>query len=228
MYRERASGLAGAVVWERTGLAEVSTQRVLPDGCLDLIWGDGTLLVAGPDTTAFLATAAPGTAFAGLRFAPGIGPTLFGVPGSELRNRRVPLADLWPGPDVRRLTEQVAAATDPGVELERIAAGRLDRNGAPDSVTAGIVGQLRSGRSVSATAEAVGLGQRRMHRHCLTAFGYGPKMLARILRMTRAVAMARAGTPFATVAAVGGYSDQAHLSREVKALAGVPLGQLVS
>jgi AraC-like DNA-binding protein len=44
--------------------------------------------------------------------------------------------------------------------------------------------------------------------------------------MNRALAMARTGTPFATVAAVAGYADQAHLSREVKALAGVPLSEL--
>jgi hypothetical protein len=28
--------------------------RVLPDGCMDLIWMDGRVMVAGPDTTASL------------------------------------------------------------------------------------------------------------------------------------------------------------------------------
>ena len=72
----------------------------------------------------------------------------------------------------------------------------------------------------------MGLNERRLHRRCLAAFGYGPKTLARILRMNRAVDLARAGTPFATVAVAAGYADQAHLARDVRALAGVPLGLL--
>ena len=66
-----------------------------------------------------------------------------------------------------------------------------------------------------------------MHRRSLAAFGYGPKTLARILRFQRALALARAGTPLAEVAVRSGYADQAHLAREVRALAGVPLGRLM-
>jgi AraC-like DNA-binding protein len=46
--------------------------------------------------------------------------------------------------------------------------------------------------------------------------------------LERALHLARSGTPLATVAAVSGYADQPHLSREVRALAGVPMGVLVS
>jgi AraC-like DNA-binding protein len=53
-------------------------------------------------------------------------------------------------------------------------------------------------------------------------------LLARVLRLQRAVALARTGSPFAAVSADSGYADQAHLSREVKALAGVPLGALIT
>ncbi len=45
--------------------------------------------------------------------------------------------------------------------------------------------------------------------------------------MNRALDSARAGRPYAEVAAETGYADQAHLAREVKALAGVPLGALL-
>ena len=65
-------------------------------------------------------------------------------------------------------------------------------------------------------------------RRSNAAFGYGPKTLARVFRMQRAVGLARSGSPFATVSAEVGYADQAHLAREVRALAGVPLGELVS
>jgi hypothetical protein len=46
--------------------------------------------------------------------------------------------------------------------------------------------------------------------------------------MQRAVGLARSGTSPATTAVLAGYADQAHLSRDVKALAGVPLGVLLA
>ncbi len=52
-------------------------------------------------------------------------------------------------------------------------------------------------------------------------------MLARVLRLVRALELARGGMPYAAVAARAGYADQAHLAREVKALAGAPLGVIV-
>ncbi|MGH3680741.1 MAG: AraC family transcriptional regulator, partial [Natronosporangium sp.] len=60
----------------------------------------------------------------------------------------------------------------------------------------------------------------------LAAFGYGPKLLARILRFRHATGLAAAGLRFAEVAAVAGYADQAHLAREVRELSGVPLRTL--
>jgi AraC-like DNA-binding protein len=195
---------------------------------MDLLWMDGELLVAGPDTTAYVTTLHPGAVNIGLRFAPGSGPAVVGVPASELRDLRVPLAELWPAADVRRLTDQVAAAADPAAALEEIAAGRLRRADPPDPAVTGIVTGLRAGRPVARIAWDAGLGERQLHRRCLAAFGYGPKTLGRILRMNRALAMARTGTSFATVAVAAGYADQAHLAREVKALAGAPLRTLLT
>jgi AraC-like DNA-binding protein len=228
MYRERTSRLAGAVVWQRTATAADPAQRVLPDGCMDLIWADGHLLVAGPDTVAHVATGPAHAGYTGIRFAPGTGPRIAGVPANEVRNRRVPLTELWPAAQARRLAEQLAAATDPAVALERAAAERLRAAGPSDEAMTWIVDRLRAQTPVAAIAEESGLGERRLHRRSLAAFGYGPKTLGRILRMNRALSMARAGTPFATVAFANGYADQAHLAREVKALAGVPLSMLTS
>ncbi|MGH3823945.1 MAG: helix-turn-helix domain-containing protein [Pseudonocardiaceae bacterium] len=90
-----------------------------------------------------------------------------------------------------------------------------------------VLRQLRAGSSVAMTADALGWTERTLHRRCLEAFGYGPSVLRRILRFRMALRLAGKGVPFAVTAARSGYADQAHLAREVGALAGVPLGQLV-
>ena len=197
-YREQPSRLPGAVTWQRV-LSAPAAGRVLPDGCTDLMWVDGTLVVAGPDTTAYLG-GDPGP-YAGLRFAPGDGPAFFGLPASELRDQRVPLADIWPSALVRRLTDRVTAATDRCAALEEVA---FDLMGPTDPTVTAITSALAAGASVASTAALVDMGERRLHRHCLAAFGYGPKTLGRILRMDRALDMARAGSAFADVAAALG------------------------
>ncbi|MDJ0340725.1 helix-turn-helix transcriptional regulator [Streptomyces sp. H10-C2] len=238
MYRERSSRVAGAVLWTRTvGAGDGGPYRVLPDGCMDVIWSDGQLIVTGPDTRAHVAETPAGARFAGLRFAPGTGPGVLGVPAYELRDLRVPLDALWPGGTARRIAERIDDAADPGTALEEAVAGnglgygygygQGREAGTADPLPAATAARLASGGSVASVAKAAGLGERQLHRRCLAAFGYGPKMLARVLRLQRALELARRGTPFAEVAVVAGYADQAHLAREVKALAGVPLGELI-
>ncbi|MFH8655526.1 DUF6597 domain-containing transcriptional factor [Streptomyces afghaniensis] len=226
MYVERASRLSGAVVWsnapERDGAA-----RVLPDGCMDLLWHEGRLLVAGPDTHAYLTDGETGT-WAGVRFYPGTAPALLGVPAHELRDRRVELADLWRASEVRRLAARVNAAADPASGLEDLALRQAAGADPPDPLLRQVVTALGAGRPVAATADELGLGARQLHRRSLTAFGYGPKTLARILRLRRALALARRGVPFADTAARAGYADQAHLARDVRELAGLPLGELLA
>lgn len=233
MYRERPSSAhPGVTVWTRgTGAVPDQPARILPDGCLDLIWTDGALLVAGPDTYAHVMRDTADSYFAGLRFAPGTGPQLLGIPASELRDQRVPLAAVWSAPEVRRLEGRIAAAGESieaaAAALEHAGTDRLRAAGPPDPVTRAVTRGLAAGTSVAETARAIGLSDRQLHRRSLAAYGYGPKTLAKILRFTRALDLARAGTDFAAVAAVTGYSDQAHLARDVRQLAGVSLSALL-
>jgi len=222
MYLEWASKLPHVVAWRSVVPPGGPPKRILPDGCLDVIWQDGTVFVAGPDTTAQLPSPPSRTSrlFA-LRFAAGTGPAVLGVPADEITDRRVALDDLLSGAEVRRLAE----AADPMAALEAFA---LRRWHDPDRAMVAVAAGARAGRPVGAIADDCGLSPRHLHRRCKTAFGYGPKTLARILRLQAAVALARAGRPFADVSATAGYADQAHLSREVRALAGVPLGQLIT
>jgi AraC-like DNA-binding protein len=228
VYFERRSLVAPLTVWTRT-VDTSRTGRVLPDGCMDLIWSGDDLIVAGPDTRAHVVVDEPGARYTAVRCAPGTGPTLFGTPADELRDRRVPLSDVWAERDVRELAERIAAAADPAACLEAAAAERLraaDREA--DRFAALVVDRLRVGADVASVADTVNLSERQFRRRSLTAFGYGPKTLARILRLDRALGLAHQGIPAARVAAHAGYADQAHLSRDVKALAGVPLRTLLN
>ncbi|MFJ6937757.1 helix-turn-helix domain-containing protein [Streptomyces sp. NPDC101132] len=220
MYQERASRvLPGAVVW-RAERGDGPAAPVLPDGCMDLLWADGRLWVAGTDTRPHSTGDVTAARFAGLRLPPGTAPALLGVPAHALVDLRVPLADLLPGVRLRD-----GERTGPGAAraLEALGARLAAAAPPPDPLAAGIVAHLRAGHSVARTADAVGLGARQLHRRSRDAFGYGPKTLARVLRLRRALALARTGMPAAEIAYAVGCADQAHLAREVRELAGTTL-----
>jgi AraC-like DNA-binding protein len=210
-------------------MAAAGDTRVLPDGCMDLIWSSWVgLFVAGPDTTAQFGRSSVGERFVGLRFPPGVGPAVFGVAAHELTDRSVGLSAIWSDRVVRSLASRVADdLAGAGDLLDAVAAARLDTRGGPDPAGAAIARALAAGWSVAATANAVGLSPRHLQRRSRDLFGYGPKTLARILRMRRALGLVRAGTPAAAAAAEAEYADQPHLAREVRALAGVPLAALL-
>lgn len=202
-------------------------QRVLPDGCMDLILSGAELLVAGPDTGAFLAHQEPGQTVTGLRFRPGAAPWLIGVPAAAVRDNRVPLAELNPTM-ARRATALIEAGMVPEQALSGAVRAALTTDGLPEPGLGQAVRLLGAGSGVAATADTLGWTSRSLHRRAMEAFGYGPTTLRRILRFRAACRLAWRGVPAAEVAVLSGYADQAHLSREVRALAGVPLGQLLA
>ena len=231
-YDERPSALEGATVWTR--VADGSASSVLPDGCMDLIWDGDAVIVAGPDTGPHVAWAAAGTSFVALRFQSGIGPAVLGVPAHAVRDQRLLLADVaaaalgqgrWGRDDVARIEERLHAAAHPVDVLEAVATERLGISAA-DPIARPVLQLIDAGRSVAEIAVAVGLSERQLHRRSLVAFGYGPKVLTRILRLQRALLLVRRGRSFAAAAAEAGYADQAHLAREGRALTGGPLSAL--
>ena len=96
--------------WSRsTADGPPRTYRIVPDGCVDLIWTGSTLFVAGPDTQAQLATAGAGIMHGG-RFRPGVAPALFGMPAAELTDSRPALSELDRVRFADRLPDDLAAA----------------------------------------------------------------------------------------------------------------------
>jgi len=204
------------------------TGRVLPDACIDIIWDGVSVFVAGPDTGPVPITPAPGSGYGGLRFLPGRAPAFLGVPASDLLDARVPLADLWGRAAGDRLTDRLAGTISPeaaaGV-LDNAVAERARTAPAPDPIITGLVGifgtERTGGGQVQLASQIMSVGERRLHRRCRAAVGYGPKTLDRVLRFQRARRLALSAGSLAMLAAVAGYADQAHLSREARRLAGM-------
>ncbi|HET6710106.1 helix-turn-helix domain-containing protein [Amycolatopsis sp.] len=372
MYEEaapprRLSGVARCV-WRS---ASEGPKRIVPDGCVDLVRGEGAVFVAGPDTAAWSSVTRPGEVLSGVRLIPGLAAAVLGVAADEVRDRRVPLAELWgrcsaerlaegevslvaevaerlseaPPPDevdaavaelIARLDKGAARVGDAAAELSRAGVGGAGARGAaaggvlfggavadgapfggagrgipaplgsegaqsslapPSAATSGgptfgeaAFGEATSGRAAfggpefgaatsggpafgrpvfgrpvfgaaasgtaafgeaafsaatsggaaSGGATSGGSGpadlvaarvedpalpaavsERRLRRRFVQAVGYGPATYLRVSRFQRAVALAPRAPNLAALAAAAGYADQAHLSRDCRALTGL-------
>jgi AraC-like DNA-binding protein len=82
--------------------------------------------------------------------------------------------------------------------------------------------------SVTDVAAECGVSRTALTRRFERAVGITPKVASRLMRFERAAALITSGTDLATVAALAGYSDQSHLTREVRAFTGNTPGELVA
>jgi AraC-like DNA-binding protein len=144
----------------------------------------------------------------------------------ELGNRVVELSDLL-GSDAERWAERLSATrgwADRFTLLDQLLADRMAAGPVPSREVAMAWRTMRrAGGAVRVADLAEDAG--RSHRHLAAQFrdqvGPTPKTAARILRYERAARLLARGdmTP-AQVAAVCGYADQPHLTREFARLAG--------
>jgi AraC-like DNA-binding protein len=228
-YVERPASGALSCTW--TADVGGDPRRLIPDACLDLLWIDtGRFVLCGPETSAWTFALPTGTTAVGVRFKPGVAASVLGIDVSELRNTRVPIADLWGDGPARRLGEQLWDAGTPAARVALLERVVREQDGAIDPVAMEVADHVGS-TGVTGLAATVGLSERQLLRRCTSAFGYGPATLARILRLQRFLALARrhgTGVPLARLAFAAGYADQPHLSREVRAIAGVTAAAVVS
>jgi AraC-like DNA-binding protein len=219
-------------VWTNAADAADHVERVLPDGCADVVWIDGDgIVVAGPATREVLVDIPAGAAAVGVRFGPGAAGAALGVAAHELRDRTVALEDVW-GSEASELAERLAAAPRakrPAV-LAAAVARRLDGARAPDPIVTRASALLGRGLAVTAASREVALTDRHLRRRFHEAVGYGPKTLQRVLRLRRFLALAESapGPDLARVAVEAGYADQPHLTRECAELTGLPPAALLA
>ena len=206
-----------ACTWEQIEPA-ARELRIVPDACVDLIWSGEELSIAGPDTRARVVALAPGTRFVGVRLRPGVAGAVLRVPASELCNCTADAAEVVGYEVAAPLLEALAGGGDPHALLLQAVLERGVR--APDPLVRAAVAALGQPRArVSLVAAELGVSARQLQRLVSSAAGYGPKLLARILRFQRLQALAPA--PLLELALEAGYADQAHMTAEVGLLAGL-------
>lgn len=223
-YREFSAptGLQSVVacLWRNDTLVD-GTQRVVPDGCVDLVWlGEGPPLVVGPDTGPVL-WEPTGVPTCGVRLRQGAAGDVLGLPASAVRDLQVPLTEVWPEAGV--LSEQVATAGDTAESLRLLAGAVLHRRATPDPLATAAARRLADREiRVADLAVELGVGERQLHRRVTAAVGYAPKTLARVARLRRLVGSDEASTmSLADQALAAGYASQAHMTDEVHRLTGV-------
>lgn len=218
--------------WLRRAETGSGSTLILPDGCVDLVWRDGKLVVAGLDRRARPSPIRPGETIVGLRLRPGVAGAVLGIPASEVLDEHPALEDV-----VDRRAHGLAerlAETDDEVEafqlLEGLIVARL-QEGAPDALVLAATRRLGfPGSRVDWLADALGISDRQLRRRFHAAVGYGPKTLDRVLRfrrfVSRAPAVAAREGDLARIAADLGYADQAHMTRDCLRLSGLTPTQL--
>jgi AraC-like DNA-binding protein len=219
-------------LWTQTivGSRGAYEHRVLPDACIDIVLiRDEAPMLVGPWDVPLLARLKVGTSITGARLRPGRASCLLGMPASELLNQAIPIADAKGAMQRMRLEEvdeQPNAAARGSALVQVLSAAVEGFTPLDQAVLAGIrwLSHHPHGR-IAQLSRWIGISERQLHRRFLAAVGYGPKMFQSVLRFQRLLKTAREkGTEqtLADLAASAGCADQAHMTREVHRLAGLP------
>jgi AraC-like DNA-binding protein len=203
-------------------------RRVLPDGCLDLVWLGDELVVAGQSSRAFLVGSTSREPRVGVRPRIGAGHAVLGHGANDLLDISPSAADVWRHGDL--LAERVALASSPRDKLavltdEMAARVRAARPVDPD-VRFAVTTLATPGARVADAGRH--LSQRQLRRRFETAVGYSPKALAGVLRLQRFLRLARTVPRLADLAQAAGYADQSHLGRETLRLTGLTPAALLA
>jgi AraC-like DNA-binding protein len=154
---------------------------------------------------------------------------LLGVPLREVARRIVALDALLADADVARL-RACDTWDERFAQLDALLLARLEGAAPPRPDVAYAWSRLLEtdgAVSVAQLCAELGCSRRHLSARFGDEVGLGPKAVARIMRFRRAMALLgepRATRSLAEVAAASGFADQAHLTREFRAMAGVTPG----
>ena len=212
----------------------VTVQPTLPDGCIDVLTvDDGPLHVMGPETVRADHVVPGGTSIVGVRLRPGVAARVFGRGVAELVDVSLTLSDLRSSSPIgcRAACRDLVPNGGSYRRLIEAVLPQVERAAPDDGVGFGVQWlACHPSASVDDLCTRLGWSPREVRRRFTSALGFGPKVMQRMLRFQRVLAEARrtSTASLSWLAAVAGYADQAHMTREFRALANTTPGALLS
>jgi Transcriptional regulator containing an amidase domain and an AraC-type DNA-binding HTH domain len=217
-----------------------SPDRILPDGCVELILNFGERFsqhqdnqrklqprhfLVGQMSGPILISPNGAVELVGIRFHPGGTSPFLRVPMNELTDQIAELGSL--SSELERelllVSQDLSSLQERTSAIEAVLLARLLRGSFHSSALKLAVGIVESAGQVSVDqlATAAGISSRQLERRFLRDIGIGPKLLGRILRFQQVFrAVERVDSAWASIAVECGYYDQAHLIRDFTQFAG--------
>ena len=219
-------------------------QKVLPDGCMEMIFHYGDLYkqyfedgssIIQPRSfvfgqiTKYIEIAPTGVSgIISARFLPeGITPFI-NMPVTSLENKAVDIKEIF-GDDGKRLEEDVLNANniDERIKLiEKFLLSKLTEPKTIDAITRSCVEAIFQSHGQIGVVELAGkmnINRRNMERKFTSAIGISPKQLARVARLQATLKMLdqKKFTTLTSLAYENGYYDQAHFIKDFKEFTGL-------
>ena len=208
-------------------------ERILPDGCVELILNFGARFsqhndagrvlqprhfLVGQMTGPILISPTGRVELLGVRFHPGGTAPFLRIQMNEVTDQVADLGAVSSGleRELLQASEQLSSLTAKTRAVEAVLMNRLRnihfasslRLAARIIASAGLI-------SVDQLAADAGISSRQLERRFMREVGIGPKLLARILRFQQVFrAVERSDAAWASIALDCGYYDQAHLIRD--------------
>lgn len=218
-------------------------QRVLPDGCMEMIFhygdlyqqyfADGSSIVQPRSfvfgqITKYIEIAPTGASgIISARFLPeGIGPFI-NMPVTSLENKAVAIAEIFA--DGSSLEKHVINANNNEERIKLVESFLLSKLIEPntiDTIARSCVEAIFQSQGRIAVVELAGkmnINRRSMERKFTTAIGMSPKQLARVARLQSTLKMLeqKKFTSLTSLAYENGYYDQAHFIKDFKEFTGM-------
>jgi AraC-like DNA-binding protein len=215
------------------------SHRVVPDGCVDLVFNLGDrhgarggrpepeVGVVGVVTRPVTVSRPAGAPAVGVVLSPAATCSFLGAPIESMNDRVVDLRELW-GREAITLLDHLRDASDSTSRarcLDTFLAAKLARSRPPDPVVLSalrLIGARRGAIAIHELLRELNVPERRLERLFRQWTGLSPKRMCRLAQVDAArVRLARPpGPAWGALASELGFADQAHMIREFHKLTG--------